>query len=143
MVYLLDSTTTVGQSSNIKSPWKGSYLVTKVLSHYIISIPGQKRESTIHHDRIKQMNWKNYPLWIKQARNKLLKLQTDKPPINDITHLPQISRNLNVTRPAAGPVCPAESQGQPSLDSPKPQGSRPTRTHKILKHLSDFDLDSN
>ena len=38
VAYLLDSTTTFGQSSKLKSPWKGPYLVTKVLSPYLISI---------------------------------------------------------------------------------------------------------
>ena len=98
------------------------------------------------------MHGENYPLWIKRARNKLLKLQTDEPeiypPINDITpptpdpQDPGPDLTTAVARPSAGPICPPESRCQPTPGAPKTQSSRPIRTHKIPKHLSDFELDS-
>ena len=96
------------------------------------------------------MHGENYPLRIKQARNETLNLQTDKPEIypsiKDIDpptpdpQNPEPDITTAVARPPEGPVCPPKSLGQLSYKS---QGSRPTRTHKILKYLSDFELNSD
>jgi hypothetical protein len=69
-VYKRDDTTRVGISKKLCPPWKGPYLVVKVKPPLYV-IRDRKRDSTVHHDRLKKCDDRQIPLWLKRARNHL------------------------------------------------------------------------
>ena len=71
LVYLLDSATNIGQSKKLQSPWKGPYLIVKVLSNILFRICGQRGDSVIHHDRLKLYEGTEIPLWVRRARHNM------------------------------------------------------------------------
>ena len=79
LVYKLDSATKVGQSSKLKSPWKGPYLVTEVLSSTLLRIKDRKRDSVVHHDRLKKCIDRAIPMWLRRMRHKLLDTEAKLP----------------------------------------------------------------
>ena len=50
LVYLADSATVVGTSKKLRPPWKGPYLLERVLSPMLFQIKGPKRSTVVHHD---------------------------------------------------------------------------------------------
>jgi len=72
VVYKLDQATKLGQSSKLKSPWKGPYIITQVKTPALYKIKDKKRESWIHHDRLKLCNDRELPVWVKRLRNDIL-----------------------------------------------------------------------
>jgi len=72
IVYHIDSATRIGQSKKLRSPWKGPYLIVKVLSPVLYRIRQRKKEMVSHHDKLKPCEDRNIPFWIKRLRNKLL-----------------------------------------------------------------------
>ena len=72
LVYKLDSTTKIGQSSKLKPVWRGPLLVTEVISSVLYRVRDQKKEGVLHHDRLKLCKDRDVPLWIQRARHKLL-----------------------------------------------------------------------
>lgn len=72
VVYKLDQATKLGQSSKLKSPWKGPYIITQVKTPVLYKIKDKKRESWIHHDRLKLCNDRELPIWVKRLRNDIL-----------------------------------------------------------------------
>lgn len=72
IVYHIDSATRIGQSKKLRSPWKGPYLIIKVLSPVLYRIRQRKKEMVSHHDKLKPCEDRNIPFWIKRLRNKLL-----------------------------------------------------------------------
>ena len=77
VVYLLDSSTKVKQSTKLRPIYKGPYVVSQVLSPLLFKVKDQKRESVIHHDRMKPCLDHNLPLWLRRMRHELL---NDEPP---------------------------------------------------------------
>ena len=71
LVYLLDSATNIGQSKKLRSPWKGPYLIVKVLSNILFRIRGQRGDSVIHHDRLKLYESTEIALWVRRARHNM------------------------------------------------------------------------
>ena len=78
LVYLIDSATPVGTSRKLRSPWKGLYLVVKVLTPVLFRIRRAKRDKVIHHDRLKVCQDREVPLWIRRARHRLLSTTGDQ-----------------------------------------------------------------
>ena len=73
VVLKLDSATKVGQSSKLKSPWKGPYIISKILSPVLYQIIDKKnKETVVHHDRLKLCRDREHPVWLKRARNKYI-----------------------------------------------------------------------
>lgn len=77
VVYKLDQATKVGQSSKLKSPWKGPYVITELKRPVLYKIKDRKCESWIHHDRIKLCQDREFPVWIKRLRNEILKCSSN------------------------------------------------------------------
>jgi hypothetical protein len=67
-VYKLDSSTKVGQSQKLRSPWTGPYLVISC-SPPLYTIKDRKRQCIIHHDKLKLcLDW-DIPVWLRRMRN--------------------------------------------------------------------------
>lgn len=75
VVLKIDSATKVGQSSKLKSPWKGPYLITEVKSPVLYRIADRKGDSIIHHDRIKLCRDQEFPIWLRKLRDRILNAQ--------------------------------------------------------------------
>ena len=73
VVYKLNQATKTGQSSKLKSPWKGPYIITEVRTPVLYKIKDRKRESWVHHDRLKLCQDREFPVWIRRMRNGVLK----------------------------------------------------------------------
>ncbi|CAC5366980.1 unnamed protein product [Mytilus coruscus] len=70
LVYKIDSSTKIGHSKKLGSPWIGPYLV--VSDHFpLYTIKDRKGESVIHHDRLKRCNDREIPLWLRRMRHNL------------------------------------------------------------------------
>ena len=52
LVYLINSSSKVGQSNKLKPIWNGPYLVIKVISPVLFRIKGRKREVVVHHGQV-------------------------------------------------------------------------------------------
>ena len=72
LVYLINSATKVGQSSKLSPTWKGPYLVVKVYSPVLFKIANQKRQTVVHHDRLKPCRDREIPFWLRRMRAKVL-----------------------------------------------------------------------
>ena len=71
LVYLINSSTKVGQSSKLKSIWKGPFVITKVISPVLFRIKGRKVESVIHHDTLKPCGDRTVPMWVCRLRQSI------------------------------------------------------------------------
>ena len=60
LVYLIHSSSKVGQSSKLKPIWKGPYLV---ISPVLFRIKDCKREVIMNHDRLKPCKDRSIPMW--------------------------------------------------------------------------------
>ena len=74
VVYQIDSSTKIKQCNKLRSIFKGPYLVVEVLSPILFKIKNRKRESVVHHDRLKPCKDRNLPIWLKRMRHNLLQL---------------------------------------------------------------------
>ncbi len=72
MVYQLNSASRIGVSNKLKSPWKGPYLVSEVLSPVLYRLRDRRRESVVHHDRLTLCEDRIIPLWMRRLRNQVL-----------------------------------------------------------------------
>jgi transposase InsO family protein len=78
LVYKIDSSTTVGESKKLRSPYKGPYLVVKSAPP-IYTIRGRKGEETLHHDRLKICEDRQVPLWMRRLRHRYFELELSTP----------------------------------------------------------------
>jgi hypothetical protein len=67
-VYKWDTATKVGHSRKLKPPWKGPYIVVKVINPVLYEIEDRKKSYVIHHDRLKLCTDKDLPIWIQRRR---------------------------------------------------------------------------
>jgi len=72
VVLKIDSATKIGQSSKLKSPWKGPYIVSEVKSPVLYKIADRKGDCVIHHDRLKKCNDREFPVWVKKLRSRIM-----------------------------------------------------------------------
>ena len=80
LVYLIDSSSKVGQSNKLKPIWNGPYLVIKVISPVLFRIKGRKREVVVHHDRLKPKCLdRSIPMWMRRLRHRVLDLDKTLP----------------------------------------------------------------
>ena len=79
LVYLINSSTKIGQSNKLKPIWKGPFVITKVVSPVLYRIQGRKIESIVHHDRLKLCQDRTLPMWIRKLRHKILELDETLP----------------------------------------------------------------
>ena len=93
LVYKLDSSTKIGQSSKLRPVWKGPLLVTKIMSPVLFRVRDKKGESVIHHDRIKPCRDRAVPLWMRKLRHRFLSTGSSFP---DPTNLLDDDSDLNL-----------------------------------------------
>ena len=79
LVYLINSSSKVGQSNKLKPIWNGPYLVIKVISPVLFRIKGRKREVVVHHDRLKPCLDRSIPMWMRRLRHRVLDLDETLP----------------------------------------------------------------
>lgn len=159
VVLKVDSATTLGQSSKLKSPWKGPYVILEVKSPVLFKIIDRKnRESVIHHDRIKLCKDLDHPGWVKRIRNRIFSQaeytepSEDNPCSSSSVDLTEPDRiitdihNLFTTSDEASDILMPDQEDSDDLDlaiSSKEQGYR-TRGHRMIhrpKYLSDYIQD--
>jgi hypothetical protein len=89
LVYLLGSSTKIGQSSKLNPIWKGPYVITKAFSPMVYQITGQKRSEVVHHDRLKPCSDRNVPLWVASLRHNILNpTSAEEAQLSEETDLP-------------------------------------------------------
>lgn len=151
----MDSATKVGQSSKLKSPWKGPYVITAVKSAVLYKIMEKKnRESVIHHDRIKLCRDRQHPLWIRKLRNKIMNnneiepryLPKDDSDVINISPLFDSESDMLIPNLASQSVVASEplmqtnnnSQTDPVKTSEPQFGERPGRIRRRPQYLTDY-----
>ena len=72
LVYKIDSSSKIGHSKKLKSPWIGPYLVVSA-NFPLYKIKDRKGESVIHHDRLKRCEDREIPIWLRRMRHDLCK----------------------------------------------------------------------
>ena len=72
IVYRLNHATKIKQSTKLKAPWEGPYVVIKILSPVLIKIKNKKREFVVHHNNVQARSFRCVPLWIRRIRNSIL-----------------------------------------------------------------------
>ena len=72
IVYRLNHATKIKQSTKLKAPWEGPYVVTKVLSPVLVKIKNKKREFVVHHNNVQARPVRCVPLWARRVRNSIL-----------------------------------------------------------------------
>jgi len=75
LVYVLDSSTQIGQSKKLRSPWKGPFLVIDCRPP-LYTVKDQKKEQVLHHDRLKLCQDRSIPVWLRRMRNEHLQVET-------------------------------------------------------------------
>ena len=60
LVYKLDSSAKAGVCRKLQSPWIGPFLVIDVKKFPLLKIRGQRKEETVHHDRVKNAMTRRY-----------------------------------------------------------------------------------
>jgi len=93
VVVKVDSATKVGQCAKLKPPWKGPYVISKVLSPVLFKIQDRRGESVIHHDRLKMCQLRNPPIWLQRLRNDILKTQPENEEGNENHRKPSDEKN--------------------------------------------------
>ena len=72
LVYQLDSATKVGQSSKLKPVWKGPFLIIKAQTLHIYVVGDSKKQTVVHHDRLKLCEDWVLPMWLVCKRHELI-----------------------------------------------------------------------
>ncbi len=79
LVYVVDDSTKVGRSSKLHPPWKGPFLIMKVISPVLLEIAGRKEIRIVHHDKVKLCRDRSVPFWLRRRRHELLSLDASLP----------------------------------------------------------------
>ena len=108
LVYLLDSATNIGQSEKLRSPWKGPYLIVKVLSNILFRI--------CDHDRLKLYEGTEIPLWVRRARHNMEVANVIEDTPGEVT---------------AGNSCPAVEQEQVVDEGDVQEGGKQTVEQRL------------
>jgi hypothetical protein len=139
LVYMIDSSTKIGQSKKLCKPWIGPYVVEEKLSSILYRIRDCKKSKVVHHDRLKLCSDREIPLWLSRLRHNIsLKFPWPKPiaedPIEDLTK-PSADGHESEMASDGTSGCQRE---EPAKEATK----RPQRNIKLPKTLADFDLSS-
>ena len=74
LVYIRNHGTIVGQSKKLLPMWKGPFVVTKVMTHFLYRIAGCKREYIKHHDKLRICEDRDIPIWVRRKRQAIIDL---------------------------------------------------------------------
>ncbi|XP_064647071.1 uncharacterized protein K02A2.6-like [Lineus longissimus] len=76
VVYRVNDASALGVGRKLKPPWAGPYLVTEFRPPiYRIRFP--KRETFVHHNKLKLCHDRTLPVWLKRVRHELLNSHLD------------------------------------------------------------------
>ena len=75
MVYVLDSSTKIGQSKKLRCSWKGPFLVIDCRPP-LYTVKDQKKEQVLHQYRLKLYQDRSIPVWLRRMRNEHLQVET-------------------------------------------------------------------
>ena len=124
LVYMLDTTKTIGLSPKLKSDvWKGPCIITRKISDLLFEIKlGQKKRlKVLHHDRLKPYASQEVPDWAKQLQLKVQNLAT---PAEEIVQLPEPAASstsgINMKKQNQAPPLP-------TVELPSPHNSTALR----------------
>lgn len=123
LVYILQSVSKPGQSKKLNPVWKGPAVVSQVLSPVLFRVRTQKRESVIHHNRLKPFQDRTVPIWMKRLRHGLLNLDDDEA-VGQDTPVPTDE--------------PADTDPIEDVRFLFPKTTRAGRTVRRPQHLSDY-----
>ena len=94
LVYKRDSSTKIGHSKKLMSPWKGPYLVVDSKPS-LFKIRDKKGDTVIHHDRPQRCNDREIPLWLRRLRHQLF----EESVIEELDDTVWDQNNQDTTRP--------------------------------------------
>lgn len=72
VVYMVDTSSKVGQSKKLRKPWIGPFVIVYKFNHVLYRIQGKKENKVVHHDRLKLCQDRDLPLWLKRLRHSVL-----------------------------------------------------------------------
>ena len=72
LIYLLNSTTTVGMCAKLQPTMLGPYVVCDALSQHLYRVKGRKHSFVVHQDRMKLCEDRAIPLWVRRTRDEVL-----------------------------------------------------------------------
>lgn len=72
VVYMVDTSSKVGQSKKLRKPWIGPFVIVYKFNHVLYRIQGEKVNKVVHHDRLKLSQDRDVPLWLKRLRHSVL-----------------------------------------------------------------------
>ncbi len=76
LVYLIDSSSKIGLCKKLKPPWLGPFIVVNKLSPILYRIKNRKKETVVHHDRLKLCEDRDVPGWLKRMRHNVITSET-------------------------------------------------------------------
>ena len=97
LVYKLDSSTKIGQSKKLRSPWVVPYVVAESFPP-LYRIRDRRGDAVIHHDRLKRCDDRTIPIWLRLIRNQLLDFKLEE---ESVLEMP--SSDPDGTLPYRGP----------------------------------------
>jgi hypothetical protein len=72
VVYMVDTSSKVGQSKKLRKPWIGPFVIVYKINHVLYTNQGKKENKVVHQDRLKLCQYRNLPLWLKRLRHSVL-----------------------------------------------------------------------
>ena len=72
LVYVLKAAHRAGQSRKLSPVWQGPLLVIKLVTPMLLVVRDQRKESVLHHDRLKPFRERVVPIWMRRLRQQFL-----------------------------------------------------------------------
>ena len=156
IVYRLNHVIKPRQSSKLKPPWEGPYVVTEVLSPVLLKIRNRKRELVVHHNNVCCRVLRETPMWIRRILQELGRLGDLEAPVDEfndnedlgldwlfnVIDVPEPVPEVQPLDPPPGNAVPAPDptrEPDPLLARPWPtQTTRSGRKTKQPTHLSEY-----
>ena len=162
LVYLLDPQIKMGVSKKLQTIYKCPYLITRVISPVLYKIKDKRRETVVHHDRLRECTDRFIPLWMRRMRNDflstedtILQLEDDQDysnPVDPLENLESLFKGDTVDQPPISFPRSTSSNvtvgsdpmdsGDASVDFPviSPTITRTGRQVKPSAWLKDYEL---
>ena len=147
LVYVLQKSHKPGQCRKLKQIWTGPYLVLEMLTPAVYRLRGQKKETVLHHDRLKLFRDRSAPVWMQRLRHRFLATGTAPPVpkrdptstalsndkyLRDIRHLFAPTKSPARTSPSASHGLSVRDPGS------SPRDTTPRRPRRAPAYLQDY-----
>ena len=117
LVYKRDTAHKVGESSKLKPPYQGPFLVIEC-RHPLYIIRGKRKKELLHFDRLKECHGEFQPTWLVRARHSLLSPSAPQP---EVPVEGESDVDLDATIPYGDPD-PSEGVEPPTPSPPPNEG---------------------